>query len=119
MPASLDYRSLLSQYPNSRGLKRVQEFRVMAASNREALAQLTHQICNSLTQIMIASNLLQLDLQETLSTDQTRQFKGIDEGAEQIRILLGRLRRMTEADALASKPQKNETPSSTKYIDMA
>jgi K+-sensing histidine kinase KdpD len=81
----------------------------MAVSNREALAQLSHQICNSLTQIMIASNLLQLDLQEILSTDQICQFKGIDEGAQQIRTLLARLRRVTEADSVSLRPEKHKT----------
>jgi signal transduction histidine kinase len=81
----------------------------MAVSNREALAQLSHHICNSLTQIMIASNLLQLDLQGILSTDQIRQFKGIDEGAQQIRTLLVRLRRVTEADSVSLRPEKHKT----------
>jgi signal transduction histidine kinase len=88
----------------------------MAVSNREALAQLSHQICNSLTQVMIASNLLQLELQEILSADQTRQFKGIDEGAQQIRTLLARLRRVTEAELVLLEPEKSKAASEHKTV---
>jgi signal transduction histidine kinase len=88
----------------------------MAVSNREALAQLSHQICNSLTQVMIASNLLQLELQEILSADQTRQFKGIDEGAQQIRTLLARLRRVTEAELVLLEPEKSKAVSEHKTV---
>ncbi len=71
----------------------------MSVSNKEALAQLSHEICNHLTQIMLASNLLQLDLEEILSGEQRRQFKAIDEGAEHIRTLLGRLKRVAEVES--------------------
>jgi hypothetical protein len=76
----------------------------MMASNREALGQLFHEICNHLTQIMLASNLLQLDLQEILSGEQLHEFKGIDEGAQKIRPLLTRLRHVTEVEFVPFKP---------------
>ena len=80
----------------------------MLVSNKEALAQLSHEICNHLTQIMLASNLLQLDLEETLSGEQQHQFKGIDEGAERIRALLARLKRVTEAESGLARPDQTE-----------
>ncbi len=67
--------------------------------NEGALAQFSHQICNHLTQIMLASNLLQLDLQQILSREQQHQFKGIDEGAQQICTLLARIRQLTESES--------------------
>ena len=81
----------------------------MAVSNKEALAQLSHQICNHLTQIMLASNLLQLDLQEMLSGEQQHQFKGIDEGAQRIRTLLARLKRVTEAESRSLRPEQSKS----------
>ena len=81
----------------------------MAVSIKEALDQLSHQICNHLTQIMLASNLLQLDLQEILSGEQRHQFKGIDEGAQQIRTLLARLKRVTEAESGSLRPKQSKS----------
>ncbi len=76
--------------------------------NDGALAQFSHQICNHLTQIMLASNLLQLDLEQTLSGEQQHQFKGIDEGAQRIRALLVRLKRLTETDTGLLRTDQNK-----------
>lgn len=88
----------------------------MVVSNNEALAQLSHQICNHLTQIMLASNLLQLDLQEILSGEQRHEFKGIDEGARQIRILLARLKDVTEGECVSLEPQNSKSMIEQKMI---
>jgi K+-sensing histidine kinase KdpD len=76
--------------------------------SKEALAQLSHEMSNHLTQIILASNLLKLDLEQTLSGEQQHQFKGIDEGAQQIRALLMRLKRLTDAESelLRSDPNR-------------
>ncbi len=80
----------------------------MSLSNKEAVAQLSHEIINHLMQIMLASNLLQLDLEQTLSGEQQHQFKGIDEGAQHIRTLVTRLKRLTEADTSLLPPDQNK-----------
>jgi light-regulated signal transduction histidine kinase (bacteriophytochrome) len=79
----------------------------MVVSNKESLDQLSHQMCNHLAHIMLASNLLQLDLDEILSAEQRHQFKGIDEGAKQIRTLLARLKRETEAEFGSLRPEQS------------
>ncbi len=79
----------------------------MAVSNKEALAELSHEICNHLTQIMLASNLLQLDLQELLTREQQHQFKGIDEGAQHIRRLLARLKRVADTGSGMLRTEQN------------
>jgi len=81
----------------------------MSVSSKEALAQLSHEICNHLTQIMLASNLLQLDLEEMLSGEQRRQFKAIDEGVQHIRTLLDRLNRVTEAEPGMLRPEQSRS----------
>jgi hypothetical protein len=88
----------------------------MIVSNKEVLAQLSHQICNHLTQIMLASNLLQLDLQEILSGEQRHEFKGIDEGAQQIRTLLTRLQHVTEGESVSLSPENSKSMIEQKTI---
>lgn len=88
----------------------------MIVSNKETFAQWSHEICNHLTQIMLASNLLQLDLQETLSGEQQHQFKGIDEGARQIHRLLARLKRVTEAEPGMLRPEQSKSTIEYKTI---
>ena len=77
----------------------------MVVSNNESVDQLSHQICNHLARIMLASNLLQFELEEILSAEQRYQFKGIDEAARQIRTLLARLNHAAEAELGLLRPE--------------
>jgi signal transduction histidine kinase len=63
----------------------------MKKPTQQAAADLSHQIRNRLTYIMLSSAGLCLELRQTLSEEQRKEFGKIDVAAEEIRGLLDNL----------------------------
>jgi signal transduction histidine kinase len=63
----------------------------MKNSPKVTVADLSHEIRNRLTYIMLSSNVLRSELQTILSDKQRREFSNIDSAAEKIRGLLDNL----------------------------
>jgi signal transduction histidine kinase len=72
-------------------------------------ADLSHEMRNRLTYIMLASNALCLELQTVLSDEQRQQFCKIDIAAEELRGLLNNLTALWLTEVTESRINHEET----------
>jgi signal transduction histidine kinase len=72
-------------------------------------ADLSHEMRNRLTYIMLASNALCLELQTVLSDEQQQQFCKIDIAAEELRGLLNNLTALWLTEVTESRINHEET----------
>jgi signal transduction histidine kinase len=63
----------------------------MKSPAKPNVTDLSHEIHNRLTYIMLSSNVLRFELQKTLSEKQRKEFSNIDTAAERIRALIDAL----------------------------
>jgi hypothetical protein len=80
----------------------------MNKSNQQTADDLSHQIRNRLTYIMLSSHTLRCDLQEVLSKEQRKEFCQIDVAAEEIRSILDDLMRLVFAELAEPRLKREE-----------